>query len=95
MQWISVSRHRGTSSVVGFYTLTPESLAITLRAPRFGLVWRLPLAVHVMRRGQTRVAPIVDVTRAIQILLALVTLVAATQSAAKPPKSKPQKERSA
>ncbi|MBW7882775.1 MAG: hypothetical protein H3C34_09075 [Caldilineaceae bacterium] len=95
MQWFSVSRHRGTSSVVGFYTLTPESLAITLRGPRFGLVWRLPLAVHVTRRGHTRVVPIVDVTRAIQILLALVTLVAATRSAAKPPNRIPKKERSA
>jgi hypothetical protein len=56
-------------------TVTPQSQALIVRLPFGGLVWRRPTAVLVERAGQTSRIPIVDVTRVIQLLLGVTTLV--------------------
>ncbi len=75
MQWFSIRRQRGAPQVTGFYTLSGESLVARVRWPGGGLVWNTPIAIHVQRRGHTTRQPVVDVTRLVQVALALLTLV--------------------
>ena len=70
-----MTRQKGTLAVVGFYTITGESLVIRLHWNGGGFVWNLPVAIHAARRGHTEIRPIVDVTRLAQIAsMALVVL---------------------
>lgn len=75
MQWFSIRRERGAPRIVSFYTITGESLVAQVRWPGGGLVWNTPIAIHVQRRGHTTRQPVVDVTRLVQVALALLTLV--------------------
>jgi hypothetical protein len=75
MQWFSIRRQFGAPQIAGFYTITGESLVVQVRWPGGGLVWNTPVALHVQRRGHTDVHRIVDVTRLVQLGLALAVLV--------------------
>lgn len=55
--------------VVGDTRITPQAQAFSLRFPFGGFVWNRPTAVLVERDGVTQRIPIVDVTRAAQIVL--------------------------
>lgn len=79
MQWFSIRRQRGAPHIVGFYTITGESLVAQVRWPGGGLVWNTPTAIHVQRRGHTTRQRVVDVTRLAQIALALLTVVMIAQ----------------
>lgn len=79
MDWLSIRRTRGAPRIAGFYTISGESLVAQVRWPGGGLVWNTPIAIHVQRRGHTTRQPVVDVTRLVQVALALLTLVMLVQ----------------
>lgn len=55
--------------VVGDTRITPQAQAFSVRFPFGGFVWNRPTAVLVERDDLTQRIPIVDVTRAAQIVL--------------------------
>ena len=75
--------------VVGDTRLTPQAQALSVRFPFGGFVWNRPTAVLVESDDVTQRIPIVDVTRAAQIVLfglvltisVIITLLAAQQRA--------------
>jgi len=58
----------------GDYRITPRSQALTLRWPHGGLVYARPTAVLVERADERQYVPIVDVTRLVQVVLAVVAI---------------------
>jgi hypothetical protein len=71
LQWQEMS---GTPVAVGDVTITPQSRVLTFRSRFGGFVWNRPTAVLVERGGKTERLPIVDVTRAILLGLAGLSL---------------------
>lgn len=73
--------------VVGGARITPQAQAFSVRSPSGGFVWNRPTAVLVERDDLTQRIPIMDVTRAAQIVLfglvlsisVIITLLAARQ----------------
>jgi len=72
LQWQTVS---GDEVAIGDVTVTPQSKALIVRFPYWGMVWNRPVAVVAHRGGQTERIRVVDVTRVAQLgLLGLSTL---------------------
>lgn len=64
----------GPPLTVGRYTLTPQARVLTVRLPFGGLTWNRAAAVLVEEAGQTRLYPVMDVTRLVQRGLAVASL---------------------
>ncbi len=76
IKWQTVS---GPAVTAGNVTVVPQSQALTLRWGRYGgLVWNRPAAILVEHGDQTERIPIVDFTRAIQLGLLGLCLMAWT-----------------
>ncbi len=71
IQWQEMS---GTPVTVGDVTVTPQSRVLTFRSRFGGFVWNRPTAVLVERGGKSERVPIVDVTRAVLLGLAGLSL---------------------
>jgi len=57
----------GDEVTVGDFTVTPQSKALIVRFPHWGMVWNRPIAVLAHRGGQTERIRVVDVTRMAQL----------------------------
>lgn len=64
---------RGAPVAVGERTLTPEAQALTVRFPYGGFVWNRPVGVIVEGNGRSQHLPIIDVTRAVLLILGGIT----------------------
>ena len=67
--WFALRTLHGDPIAVGDLTITPQSLALTLRLPRVGFAWQRPVAVLVRRGGAVARLPIRDGTRLAQLAL--------------------------
>jgi hypothetical protein len=61
---------------VGNTRVTPEAQVLELRLPFGGFSWSRPSAVIVERDGQIERVRVLDLTRVVQLLLVVTTLVA-------------------
>ena len=60
----------GQPITLGRFTLTPQARILTIRLPFGGFVWNRAGSVVVEEAGQTKLYPVVNVTRIAQIALA-------------------------
>lgn len=64
-------KQTGQAISLGETVVTPQSQALIIRLPFWGMVWNRPVGISVERDGSVEKYPIVDVTRSAMFFLAL------------------------